>query len=351
LKNKPYISEETSNKAFDYKQNSAYDVIKSENKKEESVIKNFDKRLVKDNTRNIIKGANEHTEDKVNRKNYTKTAVKRNIQRNNSEKNNIVNNDEKPKAFNYSEEKPETVMVKDNTVTFEEKSLKVNILTQDQNSALSYTTKEYLSDKGDFKDNKRSKLSEIAHKNTIKKMSDKPVVIDSEKPKAFEYSDEKNETETVKDNTVTFEEKSLKVDVLTQDQNSAFSYTTKEYLLDKADFTENKRSKLSEIAHKNIINEMSDKNIVNYEKSQAFNYTDENSKTAQSVKQEFSHNDVVKPQNSIPVKSQQALKDNKVSSKSNKKHLKKTKKLLFHTAERLLKIIFKVKLKIRKMKF
>ncbi len=219
--NKPYISEKNlENKVFDYKENSSYDVIKSENKKTENIIKSFDKGLVKDNARSAIKDTNANNKTFVN---------------DNSDKTNIITNDKKSKAFKYSEEKPEIVTSKDDTVIIEEKRLKVDILPKDQNSAFSYTTKEYLSDKTDFKDNDKSKLSEIAHKDIIKNMSEK--------------------------------------------------------------------------------------NIVNSEKNQVFKYNDENSKTAQTVKQDFSHNDIVKTENSIPIKS-------KVSSKNSRKITKRNKETL-----------------------
>ena len=275
--NKPYISEKNlEDKAFDYKENSAYDVVKSENKKTESVIKSFDKRLIKDNVRSVVKDTNAND----------KTFVS-----DNSDKTNIIADDKKSKAFKYSEEKSEISTIKDNTVIFDEKQLKVDILPKDQNSAFSYSIKEYLSDKTDFKDNNRSKLSEIAHKNTIKKMSEKPVNADSEKNQAFKYSEEETEIVTSKNDTVIIEEKRLRVDILPKEQNSAFSYSIKEYLSDKTDFKNNNRSKLSEIAHKDIIKNMSEKN-------KAFKYADNNSKTAQNIKQDFSYNSILKSENS-----------------------------------------------------
>jgi len=330
--NKPYnIEKNSDNKTLDFKENSVSDIIKPENRNIESVVKNFDKGIIKDNSRSIINEYAGNNGKDINSKN---TELRRNIQKNNSDKcklaaDNKKSNDnyEKPKAFKYSEEKTDFVTKKDNSVIIEGKSLKVDILPQDQKSALSYSAKDYISEKPDISDNKRSKISEIAHKETIKKISEKANSTDYEKTKAFKYSEQKTDSITVKDNSVIIEEKSLKVDILPQDQKSTLSYSLKDYISEKPDISDSKRSKISEIAHQNTIKAISDKSkILDNKEPKAFKYTESNAKTANAVKKEFSHNDVIKPETPTPIKSQvgTAAKENNIALKNDKKSKNKS---------------------------
>jgi hypothetical protein len=251
---------------------------------------------------------------------------------------NNVKRKRKRKAYRYKDES-EIVREKSENIVVDIKQLTVDVLPQNQQQAISSSAKEYLADNEFVTDNKRSKLSELAHHQAIKSISDKNKFTTTPKEQAFDYTTETSKTEQTVNPEFNYSEviEDKKLPLINEELQGK-SDTVSENVVDT------KRSKLSEIAHQKAVKSVENNNIsVINNKPQAFVYTDETSKMAQSVKSEFTYNDVVKD------KRHHLLKIFHRNQVKNQTKAVNTNPITFYpTVEKLQRTVYNQKPKIRR---